>query len=161
MAGFCTNCGQPLTEGAAFCTRCGQKVVAPSAHMGQVPAGQQPLANMSAPMAGQPQPSAPPSPPLQAGPGNEAPPSFWLKLRREKQWYLVNPAVDVTIDQGQPFGIENGQELVFPIAAGPHHLHFSCHVRSHDMDINVQGNMCVNLGWNRLWGSLEAEVQPF
>ncbi len=180
MAGFCTNCGQPLIDGAAFCTSCGHKVVTVVANMSPTQTGQQPPMDMSAAMANQPQtgnvdlhkagqpPQAPttwqgqaPAPPLQAGWGNDAPLGPWLKLRREKQWYLVNPAIDVTIDQGQPFGLENGQEIVFPIAPGLHRLHFSCHVRSHDLDIHVQNNMCVQVSWDRLWGSLKAEVQPF
>lgn len=180
MAGFCTNCGQPLMDGAAFCTSCGHKVVSPAANtnqdMTQQPPGNTTPAGYQQPTPAGYQPPSPtgyqqpapagyqqqaPVPPFQTGPAGNAAAGLWLKLRREKQWYLVNPAMEITIDQGQPCSLENGQEIVIPITPGPHRLHFSCHVRNHDMDIFVQGNMCVQISWDRLWGSIKTEVQPF
>lgn len=78
--GFCTNCGKPLTEGAAFCTNCGQKVgaktiVPPSqnTHAPVPPVPPYPPANPA-----RPAPSAPLAPETPKAPvGGQRDPAPW------------------------------------------------------------------------------------
>ena len=81
-----------------------------------------------------------------------------LTLKRESQWFLVNPPVNVTIvGEGiqQEKALKNGETVAMPLTPGKYHLHFYCSVRSADVDLNLNKDTAYRIGWNRFSGKLE------
>ncbi len=83
--------------------------------------------------------------------------TFTLTVNRAKQWYIINPAIKITIDKGTEYKIANGQTLDIPITAGTHNIVFSSGLRKKAVDVQVSRNLSLNIGWNRLSGALEVK----
>lgn len=75
MAGFCTNCGSPLREGASFCANCGTKLSVPAAPA--EPAAPVEAAPVAEPAPVEAAPAADPAPvaPVEAAPAVEPAPA--------------------------------------------------------------------------------------
>lgn len=86
--------------------------------------------------------------------------SYTLTLARENQFFAVNPAIKVKIDNGQEHLLDNGMKMDIPIAAGPHKISFSCNIRNKVVDVDVNGDFTLAVGWDRFTGSLKvSEVE--
>ena len=81
--------------------------------------------------------------------------NFTLTINRANQWFAINPAVKIVIDNSTEYKIDNGATLNIPVSAGPHNIAFSCSMRNKIVNINVAGNITLNIKWNRITGSLE------
>lgn len=79
---------------------------------------------------------------------------FTLAIIRAKQWFIVNPAVKIIVDGSTEYKIDNGSMLNIPISAGAHNIAFSCFIRNKIVNVNVAGNVTLNIKWNRITGSL-------
>ena len=56
-----------------------------------------------------------------------------LRIVRAKQWYAVNPPIQITVDGQQNYSVENGMYIDIPILAGRHHiLFFLCDAKESD-----------------------------
>ena len=96
--------------------------------------------------------------PVEAAPANsaEAPQSLpcTVTFTREKQWFAVNPAVRIVVDDRDEYLIENGQTLRVSMAQGTHNIAFRCGIRNKVIDLTVQRDLALTLRWNRVTGSL-------
>ena len=81
--------------------------------------------------------------------------SFVLTVNRDNQWFLINPAVSITIDSAAEYKLPNGMSIDIPITPGPHRVTLHCGIRSNSVDINVASNLSLNTRWNRVTGALE------
>ena len=85
--------------------------------------------------------------------------TYTVSLKRESQFFLINPPINVRItgeNYSEEKAIRNGETLELNLAAGRYHLHFYASVRKADVDLNVTGNTAVRIAWNRFSGKLEA-----
>ena len=82
---------------------------------------------------------------------------FTLTVNRANQWFAVNPSVKIVVDGKAEYSIENNSSINIPISAGAHNIAFSCSIRNKILDINVVGDMTLNMKWNRITGSLVVE----
>ena len=117
-----------------FCNRCGSEIVDGASFCSR---------------CGQPVGSAPA--------GSEDAPSahpFTVTFSRESQWFAVNPAVKIIVDEKDEYRIDNGQTLRIPMMPGTHSLVFRCGVRNKVIDLTVERDLQLHLKWNRLTGSL-------
>ncbi len=86
--------------------------------------------------------------------------SYTLTLARENQFFAVNPAIKVKIDGGQEHLLDNGMKMDIPVTAGPHKISFSCNIRNKVVDVDVNGDFTLAVGWDRFTGSLKvSEVE--
>ena len=117
-----------------FCSRCGTEI---------------PAQSRFCPNCGQP---VNPTVTRSAAPNNTG--VYTLTINRENQWFAVNPPVNIVIDQNTQYQLENGATIRIPIAAGMHNIAFSASIRNKVLNINVAGNVTLNMRWNRITGSL-------
>ena len=80
--------------------------------------------------------------------------AFTVTFSRESQWFAVNPAVRIVVDDRDEYRIDNGQTLRVPMAQGTHSVVFKCGVRNKVIELTVQRNLELHLKWNRITGSL-------
>ncbi len=76
-------------------------------------------------------------------------------ITREKQWFLVNPKIKVTVDGIEEYFLENNSRIVIPLTTGAHTLLFSASIRKTQTDINVTENMGINVKLNRATGEID------
>ena len=76
-------------------------------------------------------------------------------ITREKQWYLINPKVKITIDSADEYSLENGSSISIPLTTGAHTIMFSLGVRKTQTDIDVTENMNIDIKLNRVTGEIE------
>lgn len=84
--------------------------------------------------------------------------TYTLSIKRAEQWYLVNPPVKIVLDGETEYKIDSGEILNIPVSSGSHNIVFSSSIRKKIVDINVVGNVNLNLKWNRITGNLEVDI---
>ena len=129
---FCNQCGNEIAPGAAFCNRCGSPVAAFSTDSAAAQAF-----------------SADPAQAFGA-----AAQGFTVTFEREKQWYAVNPAIKIIVDDRDEYRIDNGKTIRVPMAPGTHSVVFKCGIRNKVIELTVQQDLTLHLRWNRITGSL-------
>lgn len=80
-----------------------------------------------------------------------------LIIKRENQWFAVNPSIKVVVDRTQTYALENGATLYIPVSAGTHDIAFSCGLRKNSTSVNVVNTTTLNVSWNRITGTLEVK----
>ncbi len=78
-----------------------------------------------------------------------------LTIKRIEQWFAINPPIKILIDGKKKYEIENGNIIEIPISYGNHNIKFSCNIRDKIIDINVIENTFLEIGFNRITGSIE------
>ncbi len=81
--------------------------------------------------------------------------TYTLKIVREAQMYVVNPAVKIKIDGDREFKIENDSTLDIPIEAGEHIIYFSCGPRNKTVKKDITADTVLSMKWNRITGAME------
>lgn len=80
--------------------------------------------------------------------------TYTVSFTREKQWFAINPAVRLVVDDKDEYRIGNGETINVPMAAGEHGLVFKCGMRNKSIRLEVDRDLSLKLRWNRLTGSL-------
>lgn len=80
---------------------------------------------------------------------------YTLKVVRAKQWFLINPSIKITVDGCDDYEVKSGESVNIPIKAGGHNIAFSSSFSNKIVDMNVTGNMVLNIKFNRITGSIE------
>ncbi len=88
------------------------------------------------------------------GPSAPAAETFTVTFARESQWFAVNPAVKIVVDEKDEYRIDNGQTIRVPMTRGTHGVVFKCGIRNKSIELNVAGDTALRLKWNRITGSL-------
>ena len=83
--------------------------------------------------------------------------TFTLTINRVKQWFVINPAIKITIDGSKEYKIDNGATLNIPVSVGTHNIAFSCSIRNKIININITNNVVLNIKWDRITGSIKVE----
>ena len=128
---YCIKCGAQIPEGVKLCVNCQQRAEGPAASGPQAQAG----------------------PETGAGQG-----VYRLTVTRKDQFYLVNPAMKVSVDGVERLHVDNGATMWVDLPAGIHMLGVKSSFRKKELCINMSRNMMVVLSWNRLTGEIEAET---
>ena len=77
-------------------------------------------------------------------------------IKREKQWFLVNPKIKVTVDTTDEHFLENNSSITLPLTTGSHTIIFSSGMRRTQTDIDVTENMTINVKFNKTTGEIDA-----
>ncbi len=81
-----------------------------------------------------------------------------LTIYREKQWFLVNPPIDVTIvgnGESKELSIKKKETVNIELPAGIYTVYAKGGIRKANVEINLDKNRTLRLGWNRVSGQLE------
>lgn len=81
-----------------------------------------------------------------------------VTIFRESQTYLINPPINVTVDDAENYSIPNGGTLKIDLAEGAHELLFFQSLRKKTVSLDVISDMSITLKWNRITGAIEASV---
>ena len=77
-------------------------------------------------------------------------------IKREKQWFLINPPIKIHVDSVEKYEIESGQQVKVPMTTGKHEILFILGPRKTVANIEVKDNMEITIKCNRVTGELEA-----
>lgn len=82
-----------------------------------------------------------------------------LTIHKEKQFFLVNPAIDVEVTGNgvaKRFAIKSGERVNINLPSGQYHIYAHHSVRKTNIDVNLTTNKTIVLTWNRFSGALES-----
>ena len=92
--------------------------------------------------------------------GCPAPTDCTFTIKRENQFYLVNPPINLVITGpgvNQNFSIKNGEILPIKLPMGQYNLQFSASFRKKACVVVInKPNTYFRLAWNRFSGEIEA-----
>lgn len=88
---------------------------------------------------------------------SSAPQTYRVTIFRESQFYVINPPVNILIDEKIRRSIENGGTLELDMEPGRHIFEFSQSLRKRTLQINVDHNIGITVKWNRFTGALIAQ----
>ncbi|MFG6368476.1 MAG: zinc ribbon domain-containing protein [Lachnospiraceae bacterium] len=81
--------------------------------------------------------------------------TYDVVITREKQWFLINPAATVTVDNEKNYELKSDSSVTIPMSTGDHTLLFSLGPRKTEAKINVTENMNISMKMNRLTGEID------
>ena len=83
---------------------------------------------------------------------------FTITIDRASQVYLINPPVKVIIDGTIRLSVENGRSEQVQLEPGTHNVELSASMRKTIVDIDLQKDTVLMIGFNRLSGKIMAEI---
>lgn len=92
-------------------------------------------------------------------PNAEEPQSFRLIIDRKSQLYLVNPPIKATIDGSTLLSVDNGKFAEVTVSPGIHTIELNSSFRSKKLEIDIQKDTVVEIGFNRITGGITAEIE--
>lgn len=81
-----------------------------------------------------------------------------VTIFRESQIYLVNPPVNISINNKMDRSIENGGSVELELEEGRYKFEFSMSFRKKTIDVNVNKDIQLTVKWNRFTGALVVDV---
>ena len=81
-----------------------------------------------------------------------------LTIDRSSQVYLINPPIKVVIDNNIRLSIENGRSEQVQLTPGTHHVELSASMRKTVVDLDLQKDSVLTIGFNRLTGKIVAKI---
>jgi len=81
--------------------------------------------------------------------------TYDILIKREKQWFLINPPIKIQVDSTEKYELESGEEIVIPMTTGKHDILFSLGPRKTTASFEVKENMELTIKSNRVSGELE------
>lgn len=126
---FCINCGNKLPLEARFCPNCGIAVLESDG-----------------------------DPSNKSGENVLSVSTYRLTFRRSNQFFVVNPPMTIFIDRTNQLSVENGEESSINLPEGQHHIVIASSIRKKSFDMLLKEDTVVSIRWNRLNGTLQAEI---
>ena len=81
--------------------------------------------------------------------------TYDIIITREKQKFLVNPKIKVTVDTTNKYILEKNGSITIPLTTGSHTILFSSGIRKTQTNIDVTENMNINVQSNRATGEID------
>lgn len=83
---------------------------------------------------------------------------YKVTIFRESQIYLVNPPVNISINNKMSRSIENGGTMELELEEGQYKFEFSMSFRKKAIDLEVNKDIQITVKWSRLTGALIIDV---
>lgn len=83
---------------------------------------------------------------------------FTLTFKRESQWFLINPPMDIRVigeNSNHELSVDSGEKVSIKLKAGTYNIHISSSIRTNDSIISLNKNVTYRLAWNRFSGKIE------
>lgn len=84
--------------------------------------------------------------------------TYTLTLDRASQVYVANPPIKVVIDGSIRLSVDNGKTEQVKLAPGSHKIELAASFRSAKVDVDLQRDTLIRIGFSRLTGKLTTEV---
>ena len=84
---------------------------------------------------------------------------YTVTIQREKQWFAVNPPMNIIIDNNITYQLEKEATITIPLSAGNHVISISCSIRNKVINVNVAQNLHFLIRFNRLTGGIEIKEE--
>lgn len=84
--------------------------------------------------------------------------TYALTFDRASQVYVANPPIKVVIDGSIRLSVDNGRTERVDLAPGPHKIELSGSIRSAKVEVDLQHDTVIKIGFSRLSGKLITEV---
>jgi len=81
-----------------------------------------------------------------------------IEVAREKQKFIVNPAIEIFIDDVKKAEIKNNETVIVEVEKGRHNLSFRYSFRRTDINADFTQDAGVKIRFNRLSGEIEAKL---
>ena len=81
-----------------------------------------------------------------------------VTIFRESQMYLVNPPVNISINNKMNRSIENGGTMELELEEGQYKFEFSMSFRKKAIDLKVNKDIQLTVKWSKLTGALVIDV---
>ena len=85
--------------------------------------------------------------------------TYNIHIKREKQWFLINPLVNIQVDSSEDYKLKSGEEITIPATIGMHNILFSLGPRKTMANIEIKEDMEIIVRLNG--GSSELEVSGY
>lgn len=86
---------------------------------------------------------------------------YTVEIFRESQMFLLNPPINLSISgisETKKLSISNGETIIIQLLAGTYEFTFSQSMRKRILTIDLHDDIHIDVKWNRVTGSLIAEV---
>ena len=83
--------------------------------------------------------------------------SFSLTIKRESQWFAVNPDIKICIDGDKNYLLANGDEIMIELTQGHHNVCLKCAFRKTEFDISIEKDTFIQSKFNRVTGRIDVD----
>ena len=83
--------------------------------------------------------------------------SFSLTIKRESQWFAVNPDIKICIDGDKNYLLANGDEITIELTQGHHNVCLKCAFRKTEFDISIEKDTFIQSKFNRVTGKIDVD----
>ena len=83
--------------------------------------------------------------------------SFSLTIKRESQWFAVNPDIKICIDGDKNYLLANGDEITIELTQGHHNVCLKCAFRKTEFDISIEKDTFIQSKFNRVTGRIDVD----
>lgn len=80
---------------------------------------------------------------------------FIVTVTRDSQFMLVKSKIKLEVDNATTYEIDNGETLQIKLPRGNHTFKFHYSFRSKTVNVNLNKNITLSLGWDRFSGAIE------
>ena len=77
-----------------------------------------------------------------------------VTFKRDSQWFLINPAVNIDIN-GQHLSIKSGEIISVKLKADTYNCDIYGSLRRKKIQIDLNRDITIRIAWNRFSGALE------
>jgi len=84
---------------------------------------------------------------------------YTLTMRYDASGYVVVPDMKVTI-AGNTYDIENHGKIAIGLSEGDYEILFKSSIRKKRLNIRIDKDTALQIGWNRFWGTIKVNVLP-
>lgn len=91
----------------------------------------------------------------------DIPQLYMVEIFRQSQMFLVNPPINLSIvgdSAEKKISIANGETVQLHLAPTTYEFTFSLSMRKRTLIIDLQGDIHIDVRWNRITGAIEADV---
>ena len=83
---------------------------------------------------------------------------FSITFNREKQWFLINPAMQIQISGNNShysLSVRSGESQSIKLSPGNYYIHVKCSIRTQETHLTLNRNVSYRLAFNRFSGAIE------
>lgn len=82
-----------------------------------------------------------------------------VDIFRDSQAYLINPPINILIDNETRCSIANGASLQLKLQGGEHSITFSQSARKKTIKFDLTKDTSIRVKWNRITGAIETSIK--
>lgn len=85
---------------------------------------------------------------------------YTVTVIRDSQFMIGKSVIKLEVDNNSTYEIDNGKTLQIKLPPGSHTLNFHLSFRTKTVNLNLNRNVTLSLGWDRFSGGIEVYEVP-